>query len=68
MVSTKDRGYDGYRARPECSNGPFNIVSSNSSRPENYVLSIIYTHEQVPGCREAMRAAYQANRFPGQHS
>lgn len=68
MVPANNRGYDGYQARPECSSGPFNIVSPNSSRPKNYSLSVIYTHEHVPGYREAMLAAQRADRFPGQHS
>ena len=67
MTPTNERGYDGYRAQLEFSNGPFNIISSNSNRPSNYVLSTVYTHEHVPGYDMAMRAAQRENKFPGQH-
>ena len=67
MTPTTDRGYYGFRALPEFSTGPNSITSNNPSRPSNYALSVIYTHESVPGYDDAVTKAYAADKFPGQH-
>ena len=67
MSPANNRGFEGYRARAEYTTGSKNILSVNPSRPQDFVLSIIYTHTQVPGYTEAFRAATNNNAFPGQH-
>ena len=63
-----NRGYQGYRVLPQYSHGPMNILPSNPSRPADYVLATAYTHDMVPGQRDAMSAAARAHEFPGQHT
>ena len=67
MLPANNRGFEGYRARAEYTTGSKNILTANSSRPQDYVLSIFYTHEQVPGYKDASNAATSDNAFPGRH-
>ena len=67
MSPANNRGFEGYRARAEYTTGMKNILTTNPSRPQDYVLSLIYTHTQVPGYTAALNAANNSNTFPGQH-
>ena len=67
MSPANNRGFEGYRARAEYTVGKKNILTTNPSRPQDYVLSVIYTHTQVPGYTAALNAANNSNTFPGQH-
>ena len=67
MLPVNNRGFDGFRAQPEFTTGKLNIQSNNPSRPSDYVLSKIYTHEEVPGFSQAIMAADAKNEFPGRH-
>ena len=67
MLPANNRGYEGYRARAEYTVGLKNILTANSSRPSDYVLSILYTHDHVPGYTKALNAADNENTFPGRH-
>ena len=67
MLPANNRGFEGYRARAEFTGDSKNILSSNPSRPNDYVLSILYTHDQVPGYEEALTAATHNDAFPGRH-
>ena len=66
--SADNRGYRGYRILPKYSSGALNILPENPARPSDYVLAAAYTHDMVPGQRDAMYDASMANEFPGQHS
>ena len=67
MTPANNRGYLGYRALPEFSTGSNSILPENSSRPKNYVLATLYTHEGVPRHDDAVEEACRENKFPGQH-
>ena len=68
MTPVQSRDYHGYRALPKYTSGSFNIHPSNPSRPADYNLSVCYTHEMVPGFRQAFLAASRLNQFPGVHT
>ena len=68
MEKADERGYAGYRVLPQFSVGTMNILPFNPSRPDDYTLSVAYTHEKMEECTEAMYAAARQDRFPGQHS
>ena len=63
-----NRGYAGFRIRPEFSTGPNNILPKHPERPSDYSLALLYTHEHMDGFRAARTAAERANEFPGRHT
>ena len=67
MIPANNRGFDGFRVQSEFTKGKLNILSDNPSRPSDYVLAKLYTHEDVPGFRQALNAADEKNMFPGRH-
>ena len=68
MVQTNSRGYHGYQVKPEYTTGSMNILPENPQRPQDYSLSVCYTHESVPGYNEAFNVAARLDTFPGQHT
>ena len=68
MVPNWSRGFHGYQVRPEFTQGSMNILPDNPHRPDNYALSVCYTHPEVPGFSDAFNAASQLDTFPGQHT
>ena len=66
--ATNDRGYMGYRIRPQYCTGAMNILPTNPSRPADFVLSSAYLHYDMVEARDALNAAHRADCFPGQHS
>ena len=63
-----NRGYAGFRIKPEFSSGKNNILPKHPRRPADYSLALLYTHEYMDGFRQARAAAERANEFPGQHT
>ena len=63
-----NRGYAGFRIKPEFTNGKNNILPNHPRRPADYALALLYTHEYMDGFREARTAADRAKEFPGQHT
>ena len=67
-IPANNRGYPGFRIKPEFSAGKNNILPKHPARPDDYVLALLYTHEGLVGYHDAREAAQAANEFPGQHT